>query len=62
MDRTYRIERGRITGLEYGSGEPVPPETLNTFSLRSEFSGLYLPEAVNRFESAEPLDRLVVLS
>jgi ABC-type bacteriocin/lantibiotic exporter with double-glycine peptidase domain len=64
MDRTYRLERGRIVAVE--QGHPLTFEAQNSggpeaLPTHRALSGLYRPEAVDRFESAEPLDRLVQL-
>jgi ABC-type bacteriocin/lantibiotic exporter with double-glycine peptidase domain len=67
MDRTYRLERGRIAAVEYGSPDPHPDTSRETSVTsaaspsRFQIAGLYRPEAVDRFESAEPLDRVVLL-
>jgi ABC-type uncharacterized transport system fused permease/ATPase subunit len=61
MDRTYRLESGRIAAVEYGSPPAAQPATESASPSRREVPGLYRSEAMDRFESPEPLDRVVML-
>lgn len=58
MDRTWRLDGGRVVGVE--SGKPVRAEPLPPMAppVEPEF---FLPEAVARFHAPEPLDRIVRL-
>ena len=62
LDRTYRFERGRVIAVE--AGHPEPPVAGDPVSRGRRGPGyrIYREEALARFHSAEPLDRMVRLT
>ena len=60
MDRTFRLERGRIVAVEQGNPAPAP-STPQAFPPPPAEPALFRREAVERFHLAEPLDRIIRL-
>ena len=58
MDRTWRFERGRITGVETGRAQRAEPTPA---AVPPREHPIFLPEAIERFHAAEPMDRVVRL-